>query len=176
MRRGTNSETIRKRINELREKLPMLTIRTSFIVGYPGETEEDFKQLLEFMKEFKFERVGAFRYSHEEGTPSYHLPNQVSEETKQRRYDELMFTQREIALAHNQNLLGQEVEVMIEKVSEENEYVMMGRIAQQAPDIDGVCYVGYREGMVPGKVYKAVVEQVTDYDLGVEVIEESFLA
>ena len=173
MRRGTNAETIRKRIRELREKLPNLTIRTSFIVGYPGETEEDHIQLLEFLKEFKFERVGAFMYSHEEGTPSYDLPDQISEEVKQRRYDELMFTQREISLAHNQALLGREVEVMIERVSEENEYVMMGRIAQQAPDIDGVCYVGYREGMAPGKIYRATVEQVTDYDLGVELIEDS---
>ena len=83
-----------------------------------------------------------------------------------------MFTQREISLAHNQTLIGQEVEVLIERVSEENEYVMVGRVAQQAPDIDGVCYVGYREGMKPGRIYQGVVEQVTDYDLGVELIEE----
>jgi ribosomal protein S12 methylthiotransferase len=172
MKRGTNSETIRKRIKELRDKLPFLTIRTSFIVGYPGETEEDHQALLAFLKEAKFERVGAFIYSHEEGTPSYDLPNQIPEEIKQRRYDEVMFTQREIALAHNEALVGQEVEVLIERVSEENEYVLVGRIAQQAPDIDGVCYLGYREGLETGQIVRATVEQVTDYDLGVELIED----
>ena len=170
MRRGTNADTIRKRIRELREKLPFLTIRTSFIVGYPGETEADHQALLAFLKEAKFERVGAFIYSHEEGTPSYDLPNQVPEDIKQRRYDEVMFTQREIALAHNEALLGQEVEVLIERVSEENEYVLVGRIAQQAPDIDGVCYIGYQEGLQTGQIVRASVEQVTDYDLGVELI------
>ena len=172
MKRGTNSETIRKRIKELRDKLPFLTIRTSFIVGYPGETEADHQALLAFLKEAKFERVGAFIYSHEEGTPSYDLPNQIPEEIKQRRYDEVMFTQREIALAHNEALVGQEVEVLIERVSEENEYVLVGRIAQQAPDIDGVCYLGYREGLQTGQIVRATVEQVTDYDLGVELIED----
>ena len=171
MRRGTNSETIRKRIRELRSKLPFLTIRTSFIVGYPGETEEDHQALLAFLKDAKFERVGAFIYSHEEGTPSYDLPDQIPEDIKQRRYDEVMFTQREIALEHNESLLGQEVEVLIERVSEENDYVLVGRIAQQAPDIDGVCYVGYQEGLRTGQIVRATVEQVTDYDLGVELIE-----
>ncbi|MAD61141.1 MAG: 30S ribosomal protein S12 methylthiotransferase RimO [Myxococcales bacterium] len=171
MRRGTNSETIRKRIRELRSKLPFLTIRTSFIVGYPGETESDHQALLAFLKDAKFERVGAFIYSHEEGTPSYDLPDQIPEDIKQRRYDEVMFTQREIALEHNESLLGQEVEVLIERVSEENDYVLVGRIAQQAPDIDGVCYVGYQEGLKTGQIVRATVEQVTDYDLGVELIE-----
>lgn len=178
MRRGTNAETIRKRIGELRARLPHLAIRTSFIVGYPGETEEDFQELLGFLREARFERVGAFIYSHEKGTESYDLPNQVPEEIKQRRYDELMFTQREIAREHNESLVGQEVEVLIERVSEENEYVMVGRIAQQAPDIDGVCYVGYEEGMQLGQVIRGVVDQVTDYDLVVipYVDEEAQLA
>lgn len=172
MRRGTNSATIRKRINELRERLPHLAIRTSFIVGYPGETEEDFQTLLAFIKEARFERVGAFIYSHEEGTPSYDLPDQVPEDIKQRRFDELMYAQRSIAHEHNQDLVGREVEVLIERVSEENDYVMVGRIAQQAPEIDGVSYVGYREGMELGQVIRGVVEQVTDYDLAVIPLEE----
>ena len=173
MRRGTNSATIRKRMNELRERLPYLAIRTSFIVGYPGETEEDFQELIEFLKESKFERVGAFIYSHEEGTPSYDLPNQVPEDVKERRFDELMYTQRAIAHEHNQALVGREVDVLIERVSEENDYVMVGRIAQQAPEIDGVCYVGYREGMKLGQIIRGVVEQVTDYDLAVTPLDEA---
>ena len=172
MRRGTNSATIRKRMRELRERLPHLAIRTSFIVGYPGETEEDFQELLTFLRESKFERVGAFIYSHEEGTPSYDLPHQVPEHIKQRRFDELMYTQRAIAHEHNQVLIGREVEVLIERVSEENEYVMVGRIAQQAPDIDGVCYVGYREGMQLGQTIRGVVDQVTDYDLAVTPLDD----
>ena len=170
MRRGTNAQTIKKRITELRQKLPQLAIRTSFIVGYPGETEEDHQLLLAFLKEARFERVGVFIYSHEEGTPSYDLPDQVPEEIKQRRYDEVMFTQREISRAHNQSLIGQEVEVLLEKVSEENELVLVGRTAQQAPDIDGICYVGFREGMQLGDILKGVVDQVTDYDLAIEPI------
>ena len=138
-----------------------------------GGDKEDFQELIEFLKESKFERVGAFIYSHEEGTPSYDLPNQVPEDVKQRRFDELMYTQRAIAHEHNQALVGREVDVLIERVSEENDYVMVGRIAQQAPEIDGVCYVGYREGMKLGQIVRGVVEQVTDYDLAVTPLDEA---
>jgi ribosomal protein S12 methylthiotransferase len=145
MRRGTLGETIKKRVAELRSKIPNITIRTSFIVGYPGETEEDHEALLAFIRDARFERVGAFIFSREEGTPSYDLPDQVDEETKQRRYNELMFTQRQIALELNQSMIDQEVEVLVEKISEESELVVQGRIAQQAlHELSMEClYMGY---------------------------------
>ena len=102
MKRGTNGDTIRKRVAELRARIPNLTLRTTMLVGYPGETEEDFQQLLSFIKEAKFERLGAFAYSREEGTPSHDLPDQVPDDIRARRLDELMYTQRGIARVHNE--------------------------------------------------------------------------
>ncbi|MEE2645188.1 MAG: 30S ribosomal protein S12 methylthiotransferase RimO [Myxococcota bacterium] len=172
MRRGTRSETIRRRIQELREKVPQIAIRTTFLVGYPGETEEDHQELLAFVRESKFERVGAFIFSREEGTPSYSLPDQVPEEIKERRYNELMFAQREVSRALNESLVGSEVEVMIERVSDESDFVVMGRTAQQAPEIDGVTYLGLHERLHAGKIIRGIVTQVTDYDLAVELLDE----
>jgi len=172
MRRGTRAEVIRRRLNDLREQVPGIAIRTTFIVGYPGEREEDHQQLLSFVREARFERLGAFMFSREEGTESYELPDQVPEEVKQRRYDELMFAQREVARELNERLVGREVEVLIERVSDESELVVVGRTAQQAPDIDGVTFVGLREDLAAGMIVRGVVTQVTDYDLAVELIEE----
>lgn len=172
MRRGTRGETIRKRIAELRAGVPRLALRTTFIVGYPGETEEDHQELLSFVREARFERLGAFIFSREEGTPSYELPNQVPEEVKERRYNELMFVQREVSRALNESLIGAEVDVMIERISEESDLVVVGRIAQQAPDIDGVTYLGLEDELEAGQVVKGVITQVTDYDLAVEVLRD----
>jgi len=172
MKRGTRGETIRKRIRELREGVPGMAIRTTFIVGYPGEREEDHQELLAFVKEAKFERLGAFIFSREEGTPSYDLPDQVPEEVKERRYNELMFVQREVSRELNEALMGSEVEVMIERVSEESELVVVGRVAQQAPDIDGLTYVGLDDELSAGRIVRGVVTQVTDYDLAVELLRD----
>ncbi len=171
MKRGSRGETIRRRVAELREQVPQLCLRTTFIVGFPGETDEDFEQLLGFIKEARFERLGAFSYSREEGTPAYDLPEQVPEEVKAQRLDALMYAQREISREHNEALIGREVEVLVERPSEESDWVYVGRTAQQAPDIDGITYVGNAEGVEPGRIVKAHVTQVTDYDLVAEVIE-----
>jgi ribosomal protein S12 methylthiotransferase len=171
MKRGTRGETIRKRVAELRAALPNLALRTTFIVGYPGETEEDHKQLLEFVREAKFDRLGAFIFSREEGTPSHDLPNQVPEEVKERRYNELMFVQREVSRELNEAMIGREVEVMVERVSEESDLVVVGRVAQQAPDIDGVTYLGLHEELKAGQLVRGVITQVTDYDLAVELLD-----
>lgn len=172
MKRGTNGDTIRRRVAELRERLPNLALRTTFLVGYPGETEADFEALLAFAREAKFERMGAFAYSREEGTPSHDLPDQVPEAVKARRLDALMYQQRDISRAHNEAMIGRTVDVLVEKRSEESELVWIGRTAQQAPEIDGITWLGSADHVRPGAVVPAVVTQVTDYDLVAEPLTD----
>ena len=170
MRRGTNGDTIRRRIAELREKVPGLTLRTTLLVGYPGETQEDFDQLLDFVREARFERMGAFAYSREEGTPSHDLDGQLPQMVRTARLEELMYTQRDIARAHNEAWVGREVDVLVEHRSKESDLVWVGRTAQQAPEIDGVTYLGSTEEAAPGVIIRARVTQSTDYDLLAEPI------
>ncbi len=170
MGRGTNGDTIRRRVGELRERLPNLALRTTFLVGYPGETEEDFEQLLDFLRETAFERMGAFAYSREEGTPSHDLPDQVPEAVKARRLDGLMYAQRAISRRHNEAMVGRTVEVLVERPSEESDLVWIGRTAQQAPDIDGITWLGSADHVRPGAIVSAVVTQATDYDLVAEPV------
>lgn len=170
MARGTRSDTIRRRVAELREKVPGVALRTTFLVGFPGETDADFRLLLDFLEEGRFERVGAFAYSREEGTPSHDLPDQVPDEVKQARLDELMYRQRGIARALNRELVGRTVDVLVEATSDESDLVWIGRTAQQAPEIDGKTWLGNAEGVAPGRIVQAVVRQVTDYDLVAEPV------
>ncbi len=168
MKRGTNGDAIRRRLHELRNKIPNIALRTTMLVGYPGETDADFRSLIDFVEEMRFERLGAFAYSREEGTPSYDLDLQVEDSVKAERLDELMYRQREISKAHNDDMVGQAVDVLIEKQSPESDLVWVGRTAQQAPEIDGVTYLGASEDIAPGRIIKARVTQATDYDLVVE--------
>lgn len=170
MRRATTGEITRKRIAEVREKVPGVVMRTTFISGFPGETEADHKELLAYLQEAKFERVGVFAYSREEGTPAYDMPDQVPAKIKQRRVEELMYAQRAISRAHNEALVGQRVEVLVERQSDESELVWVGRISTQAPEIDGVTYIGNVEGIYPGAMIPAVITQATDYDLVTEAL------
>ena len=139
------------------------------LVGYPGETEADFEALLEFIKEMKFERLGAFAYSHEEGTPSYDLEDQLTEAVKEDRLERLMFTQRKISREHNAAQLHREVDVLVERQSPDSDLVWIGRTVGQAPEIDGVTYLGNIEGLEPGSVVRARINQTNDYDLVAEV-------
>lgn len=168
MRRGTRGETIRKRVAELREKLPGLALRTTMLVGYPGETDADFEELLAFVQEARFERLGAFAYSREEGTPSHDLDGQLTADVKQGRLDRLMYAQRAIAREINAAMVGRTVDVLVERASPESELVWLGRTAQQAPEIDGVTYLGSADHVRPGQIVRAVVTQATDYDLVAE--------
>lgn len=171
MKRGSTSEMIRRRIDELREKVPGVTLRTTFISGFPGETEADHKELVKFIEESRFERLGVFAYSREEGTPAHDLPNQVPARVKARRLDELMYTQRAISRAHNEAMIDREVEVLVERPSAESELVFVGRIAQQAPEIDGITYLGASDAVRLGAIVRARVTQATDYDLVAEPLE-----
>mgnify|MGYP001208313178 CR=1 FL=1 len=170
MKRSTNADAIRSRVAQLRAEVPGVSLRTTMLVGYPGETAEDFEQLVEFIHEARFERLGAFAYSREEGTPSYELDGQLDAQTKAERLDRLMYEQRAIARDHNEAMIGREVDVLVERRSPESDLVWVGRTEHQAPDIDGVTYLGSADHVEIGKIVRARITQVTDYDLVAEPI------
>ncbi len=165
MNRHGNGETIREVIRKLRT-VPGMVIRTTFIVGFPGETEEDFEELAAFMQEAKFEHAGVFTYSREEGTPAYDLPDQIDEQIKQDRMDILMRAQMNINAAQNEEKIGSVITVLCEEYDPVNE-CYFGRSAADAPDIDGkvfFCYNGDAR-IAPGSLVKVKVREVVDYDV-----------
>ncbi len=164
MRRGHRAEKARTLLDRLREQVPGLVMRTTFIVGFPGETDADFEELLEFAKEQRFERVGVFRFSAEPGTPAAELPHQVPGRIRAERWKALMETQAEISRERNEALVGQEVEVLVEGRSAETDLLLQGRMSTQAPDIDGVVYIN--DGTAAkGDFVKVFIEEAHDYDL-----------
>ncbi len=171
MKRGHGGERLRKVVSDLKAKIPELTFRTAFIVGHPGETEEEFEELCDFVRWAEFDRVGVFRYSDEESCASYKLADKVPARTAEKRYRKLMSLQRSIAHAKNARLVGKELEVLVEGQSDEHEFVMMGRHAGQAPDIDGQVYLSGGEAR-PGEIRRVVITQASDYDLVGELIDE----
>lgn len=164
MGRAKDFNQIRGLLTKIRKEIPDASIRTTVIVGFPGETEEDFEELKEFIKEFRFDYVGVFKYSREEDTVAHDLPNQVDDEIKERRYAELSNIQSEIAEIKNRELIGKELEVMIDGVSSESEYMLEGRTRGQAFEIDGKVLTN--DGTAkPGEIVKVLVEQNFEYDL-----------
>jgi ribosomal protein S12 methylthiotransferase len=164
MRRGRDSAFLRELLGRLRARVPGIALRTSLIVGLPGETEEDFQDLLRFVEEQRFERLGVFEYSREEGTGAARLPDQVPDEVKRARFQQVMELQRDISRAHQMAFVGRRVEVLVEGASEETEHLLVGRHAQQAPEIDGVTYLN--DGMAyPGELVTVEVSDASDYDL-----------
>jgi ribosomal protein S12 methylthiotransferase len=153
----------------LRERLPGLTLRTTFIVGFPGETEQEFQHLVDSVEGLEFDRVGVFTYSDEDGTPAYALPNRVGNRTKNRRRKVLMETARGKSLQNNQRLVGQVVEVLVEgKGRLGRRAVLLGRTRRDAPEVDGLVFLHGRAE--PGNIVHARVVQALDYDL-VAVVE-----
>lgn len=170
MNRRIDSQGIRGLIRELRSHVPGLTLRSTFIVGLPGETEKDFGELLNFVEETRFERLGAFTYSREEGTPAASLPGQVSEKVKQRRLDELMALQQEISLESNRQTIGKSVEVLVEGQGEEG---LVGRTAGHAPEVDGQVLMACGAacvGAAPGSFVLVNIKEATAYDLAGEIV------
>lgn len=168
MNRRTNKEQITGLIEKIRSKIPDVTLRTSLIVGFPGETEQNFKELQEFIKFARFDKLGAFMYSREEGTPAEKLPNQVHGNTKKARYNRIMQEQKEISKYNQEKKIGKKVTVLVEDVSFDGSY-FVGRSFQDVPEIDGVVYIkndGDRklEGVLNNFVECEVVE-VSEYDL-----------
>lgn len=167
MNRKITGDIIQERVNKLREVNPEIVIRTSIIVGFPGETEEDFQELLKGVEKSRFNHLGIFRYSDEEGTPAFRLSNKVDQETIDDRFDRLHEAQREIARELNETFIGKTLDVLIEGEHEETDLLIQGRHEGQAPDIDGKVIINDTNGKVlnVGDMVKVQVTEVLDYDL-----------
>ncbi len=174
MRRGRTSGFLTELLAKLRARVQGITLRTSLIVGLPGETEEDFELLKEFVRTQRFERMGCFQYSDEEGTAAFEMPHKVASKTIERRWREIMAIQKRINREQNRGLIGKRLEVLVEGASPESEHLLVGRHAGQAPEIDGQVYIN--EGMAyPGDLVTVEVTEAHDYDLIGRVIDGSNL-
>ena len=171
MGRRTSKQQLIDIITKLRREIPDIVLRTSLITGFPGETEEDHQELMEFVDEMEFDRLGVFTYSPEEGTPAETMEGQVPEEVKEARRDEIMELQQEISFDKGNDRIGQEVLVMIEgKVSGESAYI--GRTYGDAPKVDGYIFVQTGELLVTGDFAKVTVTGALEYDLIGELTDE----
>lgn len=164
MNRQMTGEEIKAVLQKIRTKIPGAVIRTQFIVGFPGETEEIFNELLDFIEEQQFDRVGCFTYSPQQGTSGFKLEETVSEEEKQNRYDELMRLQMEISREKHQAYVGKKISVVVDGESDETELLLQGRMATQAPGIDGVVLINDGQAQVGDQVWVEVTDS-HDYDL-----------
>ena len=162
MRRPGQVERTLERIKSWREQVPNLTIRSTFIVGFPGETEDDFQQLLEFLKEAQLDRVGCFQYSPVEGAKANDLPDHVPDDIKQERYDRFMQLQQEISTARLKLKVGQTLQILIDEVDDEG---AIGRSFADAPEIDGCVYLNGEENVKPGDLVNVLIEHSDEYDL-----------
>jgi ribosomal protein S12 methylthiotransferase len=171
MNRRSTSAEIRALIGRLRQEIPDIALRTSLIVGFPGETEDDFRQLLHFVEEARFDRLGVFCYSREEGTPAADMADQISERVKRERYKKLMTAQARLSFKRNRSLVGRVEEVIVEGYSEETELLLKGRSSRQAPDIDGQVYITAGNARV-GDIVRLKITDSSDYDLIGEILDE----
>ena len=153
----------RKLIGNIRKHIPDVSIRTTFIVGYPGETEEHFEHLKQFIKDMKFDRVGIFEYSREKGTPSYNMKPRIPQKTAHKRFKELMEVQQKISLERNKNFIGKKIPCIIEAFSDNGEVV--ARSQYDAPEIDGIVSIKTDKPVVPGDIELVKITGATEYDL-----------
>src|SRR5919107_455470 len=168
MRRGGNRASLERLIERVRKRVPDIGVRTTFITGFPGETEEDFDELMAFVRSVEFDRVGVFTYSDEEGTPAYVLPDKVDPKVAKKRRDLLMREQSRISLRRNRARVGSTVRVLFEGASEETDLLWQGRMETQAPDIDGCVLINDApEGFAPepGQFVNVEITEAQQYDL-----------
>ncbi len=166
MNRKTSRGKIIKVIDKIRKTIPNVALRTSVITGFPGETDAEFEELLEFIKETKFERLGAFSYSREEGTLAYGFKNQVSEEVKLKRYNQVMSLQQEVSREINSKFIGKTLEVLVDECKD-GDY--LGRSEFDAPEVDGLVYITSKRNLSPGDFVKLKITDTLEYDLVGEV-------
>ena len=155
-------------LSDLRQKIPTAAIRTSLIVGFPGETDREFKELVSFVKEQRFERLGVFRYSREEGTAAYDYPHQVPEKIKKERFDLIMREQKVISEENNREFLGKTLEVLIDEKESEGNYI--GRLEIDAPEVDQAVSVKSGKPLSIGSFIKAKIIDTCEYDLAAEAV------
>ena len=168
MRRGVTAERTRKLLHKLRKEIPDITIRTTFIVGYPNENEKDFEELCDFIREIKFDRIGTFTFSVEENTSSFILGDPVPEEEKERRKDILMEIQKDISLKKNESFVGKKLKVLVEAV--EGDFYI-GRSYRDAPEVDGEILISNKNNKVKiGNFYDVVITDYDEYDLFGDVL------
>lgn len=172
MKRGANGDIFLKLIERIRATIPGVAIRTSMIVGFPGESEADFETLCDFVKAARFDRLGVFSYSDEDTSASFALDQKVDAKTIYNRKRRLMSTQRQISRAKNRELIGRELPVLIEGPSQDSELVWQARLSTQAPEIDGVCYIADpgEHPLRSGEIRTLRVTEAHDYDLTGELI------
>ncbi len=168
MNRKTSKENIIKILEKIRNKIPNVTLRTSLIVGFPGETKENFEELLEFVKDTKFDKLGTFMYSKEEGTPAEKLPNQIHGNTKKARYNKIMEAQQEISKQILEEKIGKTYKILVEDISFDKKY-LIGRTMQDVPEEDGLVYIKKDKNLNENKVLNNFVNckiiDVSNYDL-----------
>jgi ribosomal protein S12 methylthiotransferase len=168
MKRGAGSGIFLKSIDRMRREIPDLTLRTSFIVGFPGETPQDFELLCDFVREAQFDWLGAFAYSDEEGSTSFALADKVLPQESERRRKKLMSLQKQISRRKKRALIGRQFDLLLEGASEETDLLWQGRTAMHAPEIDGTVYVndfGDHGLAGEGEFYRCEITEAHDYDL-----------
>lgn len=173
MHRPDTQASMRALIQKLRARIPGVTIRSTFMVGFPGETDAQYQTLRNFLEEMRLDKVGVFTYSREEGTPAYDMPRQVSEEVMQERYHDLMSLQCKISEQLNQELEGRELDVLIEGRDEEQQNIAVGRSQREAPDVDGQVYIEGDTDSQPGDIVRVKVLQGFTYDVVGERVDKA---
>ncbi|HPD33281.1 MAG TPA: 30S ribosomal protein S12 methylthiotransferase RimO [Candidatus Kapabacteria bacterium] len=168
MKRATSKKNIIDLIEKIRNKIPNITIRTTLLTGFPNETEKDFIELLDFVKEYQFDRLGVFTYSREEGTTAYELGDPIPEKEKQRRQEALMLAQQEISLKKNQFKIGQTLEVIVDEIDKGK---IIARTESDAPDIDNNVIIKSNQKIHIGDIIKASIASATEYDLYGKIIK-----
>ena len=167
MNRQSDGKSIRKLISKIRKEIPDVVLRTTVMVGFPGETKEDFEELYEFLKEAKFDKLGCFAYSKEDGTPAARIKEQIHPMTKKSRYNKIMSLQKEISKQNLEKRIGKDIETLIEgKSFDEKTYI--GRTYMDVPDIDGIAYLNTNKNLQEGEFTKAKIVDVSNYDLILE--------
>jgi ribosomal protein S12 methylthiotransferase len=173
MKRGAGADIFLKSIEKMRRHIPNLTLRTSFIVGFPGETERDFDQLCDFVREAQFDWLGVFSYSDEEGSPAHALAGKVPSKEIERRRKKLMSLQKQISRKKKKALIGQRYDLLLEGLSEESDLLWQGRSQMHAPEIDGTVYIndiGERQDVREGEFYRVEITEAHDYDLVARIL------
>jgi ribosomal protein S12 methylthiotransferase len=173
MKRGGGADVFLRSIEKMRRVIPDLTLRTSFIVGFPGETEKEFEELCDFVGQAQFDWMGTFSYSDQEGAGAYALDQKVSPKEIERRRKHLMSIQRQISKKKKKALVGREFDLLLEGESEETDLLLEGRTPMHAPEIDGKVFVNdFPEDLTPqtGQFYRCVITEAHDYDLVARII------